>query len=132
MKIKKFEEIEAWQAARELVNLIYIAVSSNKRFKSDLRLVNQIQGAAVSAMANIAEGFSRQSEREFIQYLYISKGSGAEVQSHIYVALDQEYISKSDFNKIYDQADKVSRMNSNFIKYLKSQTSKKRGPMHTQ
>lgn len=131
MKIKKFEDIEAWQAARELVKMIYRAVDSNDRFKGDFRLVNQIQAAAVSSMANIAEGFSRQSDREFIQYLYISKGSAAEVQSHIYVAMDQDFISKSDFDKIYDQADKVSRMDSNFIKYLRAQSSKKRGSMRT-
>jgi four helix bundle protein len=71
-------------------------------------------------MANIAEGFSRQSRKEFIQFLFIAKGSAAEIQSHMYVALDLTYIDQETFNVIYERADKVSRMLSNFIKYLKS------------
>jgi len=71
-------------------------------------------------MANIAEGFSRQSRKEFIQFLYIAKGSAAEIQSHLYVALDLTYIGRDKFEEIYEKADKVSRMISNFLKYLKS------------
>jgi four helix bundle protein len=72
-------------------------------------------------MSNIAEGFARRSNREFIHYLFISKSSAAEVQSQLYVALDQEYINRDDFEKIYNQAEIVSKMDSGFIKYLKSQ-----------
>jgi four helix bundle protein len=118
MKFEKFEDIKAWQEARELVKLVYRAINSNTAFKRDLRLVNQIQGAAVSAMANIAEGFSRHSNREFVQFLYISKSSAAEVQSHLYVALDQKYISDGLFSDLFQSAEAVSRMNSNLIKYL--------------
>jgi four helix bundle protein len=84
-------------------------------------MVNQVQDAAVSSMRNIAEGFSRKGNREFIQYLFISKSSAAEVQSHLYVALDQAYISQDDFQKVYSQAEVVSKMDSGFIKYLNSQ-----------
>lgn len=121
MKIERFEDIEAWREARKLVSLIYQVVNKNPEFKKDFRLVNQIQAAAVSSMSNIAEGFSRRSNKEFIQYLFISKSSAAEVQSQLYVALDQKYISKENFNRIYEQAEVVSKMDSGFIKYLNSQ-----------
>jgi len=75
-------------------------------------------------MSNIAEGFSRKGNKEFVQYLYISKSSAAEVQSHLYVALDQEYIQETEFRKIYDQAEKVSKLDSAFIKYLDSEIKK--------
>jgi four helix bundle protein len=86
--------------------------------------VDQIQGAAVSSMSNVAEGFSRKGNREFVQYLYYSKSSAAEVQSHLYVALDQGYISDKDFGEIYDQAEEVSKLDSAFIKYLDSEIKK--------
>jgi hypothetical protein len=69
-------------------------------------------------MSNIAEGFSRRSDKEFIQFLFVSKSSATEVQSEAYVALDQKYISEDEFQKIYHQAEKVSRMNSGLITYL--------------
>ena len=77
-------------------------------------------------MSNIAEGFSRKSNKEFIQYLYIAKSSAAEVQSQLYVALDQAYITQDDFKKLYTQADLVSKLNSGFIKYLNIQLKKPR------
>jgi four helix bundle protein len=120
MKINRFEDIKAWQEARELVKLVYNAIAANKEFTKDFRLANQILASAVSTMANIAEGFSRQSRKEFIQFLFIAKGSAAEIQSHLYVAFDLSYINQKNFEEIYDRADKVSRMLSNFIKYLKS------------
>ena len=124
-KIKRFEDIDAWKEARVLVQLVYKAIKSNGEFRRDFRLVNQIQAAAVSAMSNIAEGFARQTSKEFIQYLYISKGSAAEVQSQLYVALDQNYLTQETFNEIYDQAEKVSKLDSGFIKYLATQTKNK-------
>jgi four helix bundle protein len=127
VKIERFEDILAWQEARELVKFVYDAIASNREFSKDFRLANQIQASAVSAMANIAEGFSRQSRKEFIQFLFISKGSAAEIQSHLYVALDLGYINSENFEKIYDKADKVSRMLSNFIKYLRSRPMTERG-----
>lgn len=121
MKIKRFEDIEVWQEARELVKMVYSAINTNGKFKKDLRLANQIQGAAISSMANITEGFARKSNKEFIQYLFISKSSATEVQSHLYVALDQKYITHEIFDQLYTQAEKVSKMDSGFIKYLYSQ-----------
>jgi four helix bundle protein len=118
MKLLRFEEIEAWQEARKLVNFIYSAINQNSRFQKDFRLLNQIQGAAVSVMSNIAEGFCRKGDKEFTQFLFVSKSSAAEVQSQLYVALDQNYITKETFNKIYNQAELVSKLNSGFIKYL--------------
>ena len=124
MKLTKFEDLDAWQAARVLVKMVYEAIHANQKFAKDYRLVNQVQGAAVSAMSNIAEGFSRKSNKEFLQYLFISKSSAAEVQSQLYVALDQEYITEETFQKIYDQAETVSKLDSGFIKYLNSQLKK--------
>ncbi len=92
MKILRFEDIEAWQEARKLVKMVYEVIRKSPEFKKDFRLVNQVQDASVSSMSNIAEGFSRKGNREFIQFLFISKSSAAEVQSHFYVVLDQGYI----------------------------------------
>ena len=128
MKITRFEDIDAWQEARKLVKMVYSVINKNPKFKKDFRLVNQIQDAAVSAMSNIPEGFTRRSNKEFIQFLFISKSSAAEVQSQLYVALDQEYINQNDFEKIYNQAEMVSKMDSGFIKYLKSQLKQPNKP----
>jgi four helix bundle protein len=121
MKINRFEDIQVWQEARKLVKMVYDLINKNQRFSKDLRLASQIQAAAVSSMSNIAEGFSRKGNKEFVQFLFISKSSTAEVQSQLYVALDQDYISQSDFTAVYEQADIVSKMVSSFIKYLNSQ-----------
>jgi four helix bundle protein len=128
MRITRFEDIAAWQEARNLVKMVYGVINRYPKFRRDFRLVNQIQDAAVSSMSNIAEGFARKSNKEFIQFLFISKSSAAEVQSQLYVALDQEYISQDDFNKIYNQAEIVSKMDSGFIKYLQSQLNKPKQP----
>ena len=93
-------------------------------FKKDLRLSGQIQAAATSAMANCAEGFVRRSGKEFIQFLFIAMSSAAEVQSHLYVALDQKYISNDVFQDIYNQADKTSKIISGLIKYLRTKQTK--------
>jgi four helix bundle protein len=121
MKITRFEDIEAWQEARKLVKMVYEVIRKSHEFKRDFRLVNQVQDAAVSSMSNIAEGFSRKGNKEFIQFLFISKSSAAEVQSQFYVAIDQGYINQEDFDGVYDQAEVVSKLDSGFIKYLQSQ-----------
>jgi four helix bundle protein len=120
MKITRFEDIEAWQEARKLVKIVYEVIRKSHEFKKDFRLVNQVQDATVSAMSNIAEGFSRKGNKEFIQFLFISKSSAAEVQSQFYVAIDQGYINQEDFNRVYYQAEVVSKLDSGFIKYLMS------------
>ena len=119
MKINSFEDLDCWQEARLLVRKIYDATRDGN-IKKDLRFVGQLQASATSAMANIAEGFTRRSDKEFIQFLYIAMASTAEVQSHLYVALDQAYISKDQFDDIYKQADKTGKMISNLIKYLRN------------
>ncbi len=118
MKIEKFEDIQGWQEARNLTKIIY-ELTKKLPFKRDRGLCNQIQGASVSIMANVAEGFDRQSKREFIKFLYYASGSGSEVQSHLYVALDQEYISGADFTDAYNQARKTKSLINGFITYLK-------------
>jgi len=123
VKISRFEDLDCWQEARILVRNVYEA-TEDKRFSRDLRLAGQIQSAATSSMANIAEGFIRKSNKEFTQFLYIAMSSSAEVRSHLYVAMDLGYIDKGSFESIYDQADKVGRMISNLIKYLRSLQTK--------
>lgn len=117
MKIQKFEDIRAWQEARSLTNMVYSATRQTS-FKRDLGLASQIQRAAVSVMANIAEGFETQQRRRFVNFLRIANASVAEVKSHLYVALDQGYIYQSDFDKIYSQAQTVGKLIGGFIAYL--------------
>ena len=118
-KIEKFEEIRAWQSAREVVNRIY-KISQDEKFKRDYSLGDQIKRASISIMSNIAEGFSRQSSKEFIQFLFIAKASAAEVQSQLYIALDQGYIIEKEFKEIYDKVEEIAKLLSKFITYLKS------------
>src|SRR5262245_54509747 len=103
-KIERFEDIVSWQKARVLTRDIYDATKS-AQFSNDFGLKNQIQRASVSSMANIAEGFERGGDNEFIQFLSQAKGSCGEVKSHLYVALDQAYISTSAFDQLYGNAD---------------------------
>jgi len=124
MKITRFEDVKAWQEARKLVKMVYEVINKSPKFRGDFRLVNQVQDAAVSSMSNISEGFSRKGNKEFIQFLFISKSSAAEVQSHFYVAIDQGYVSQEDFNMVYDQAEVVSKLDSGLIKYLNSQRNR--------
>jgi four helix bundle protein len=118
MKIERFEDIQGWQEARKLTKEIYKATNADL-FKKDMRLCGQVQGASVSVMANIAEGFDRQSPKEFIRFLNYSSASASEIQSHLYVALDQEYISEEEFANIYGQAKKTKNLINGFISYLK-------------
>jgi len=118
VKIERFEDIKAWQEARVLVKIVYDAIKSNKNFTGDYKFREQIHSAAVSAMSNIAEGFSRRSTKEFVQFLFIAKGSVAEVQSQLYVALDQSYVNEEKFNELYSKSDEVARLISGFIQYL--------------
>jgi len=122
VQIKRLEDIEAWKKARALVKEIYRATGED-RFSKDFSLKDQIRRAAVSVMSNIAEGFSRQTDKEFVQFLHIAKGSTSEVQSQLYVALDLDYISKEEFTSLYSNADEVARLISGFIRYLKGTES---------
>ena len=119
MKISRFEDLECWQEARALVREIY-KVTFTKDFNKDFGLARQVQRAATSVMANIAEGFVRRSDKEFVQFLFIAMSSAAEVQSHLYAALDQKYLSEEQFGTIYSQAAKTARIISALIKYLRA------------
>lgn len=116
-KINRFEDIQAWQKARDLNKAIY-GITKNSYFSKDFSLRDQIRRASVSIMANVAEGFGRRSKKEFINFLNMSHGSAAEVQCHLYVALDQNYISQQDFQVLYDTVDEVSKMVQGFMNYL--------------
>ena len=116
-KIEKFEDIVAWQKSRELTREIY-GCSKVGPFARDFGLKDQIQRAAVSTMGNIAEGFERGGDKEFIQFLSHSKGSCGEVRSHLYVALDQQYITQVQFDQLYTHADEAGRLIGGFMKYL--------------
>ncbi len=120
MRIERFEDIKGWQEARVLVSLVYQAVKSSKDLYKDYKFKEQVQSAAISIMSNIAEGFSRRSTKEFTQFLFIAKGSVAELQSQLYVALDQGYITAAKFNELYTKSDEVARLISGFIQYLLS------------
>ena len=122
MKITRFEELDCWKEARQLTRQVYEAIGQNSRWQKDARLCGQIQGAACSVMANIAEGFVRHSDKEFVQFLFDAMSSAAEVQSHLYIAVDQTYLSKETFESIYAQAGKSSGIISGLITYLRRKT----------
>jgi four helix bundle protein len=115
--IRGFEEIESWKEARVLAAKIY-EMSNCGKFRTDFGLRDQIRRAAVSIMANIAEGFGRGGKPEFIRFLRISRASALETQSHLYVALDLGYLSSQDFETLYNQAVRVTRLVGGFINYL--------------
>jgi four helix bundle protein len=119
MKIERFEDIEAWQKARELAGEVY-KVSSVGSLNKDFGLRDQIRRAAVSVMANIAEGFGRRTNKDFANYLYTAKGSSMEMISHMYVVLDQKHIEKEKFESIKLGYEQVIKMLINFIRYLES------------
>jgi four helix bundle protein len=125
MKATSFEDLKVWQDSREFVNSIYELTSTNE-IKKDYGLKDQIQRAAVSIMNNIAEGFERNNNREFIMFLKYSKGSAGEVRSMLYVALDLGYISKDSFEKNYNSAINIITQISNFIKYLRTYVAKEK------
>ena len=115
---KAFEEIEAWQKARELTGKIY-SVSNLGSFCKDFGLRDQIRKAAVSIMSNIAEGFERGGTKEFAQFLSVAKGSSGEVRSQLYVALDQDYIQGEAFEHLFRLTTETSRMIAGLMSYLR-------------
>ena len=117
-KTKKFEDIESWKKARRLTKQVY-TVTSARGFTRDFGLKDQIRRASVSILSNIAEGFERGGDKEFLQFLAIAKGSCGEVRSQLYVALDQEYLSQDEFEELSRSATEVSQLLSGLMKYLK-------------
>ena len=125
MAIRRFEDIRAWQEARILTKQVYALSKTSPGLRRDRRLRDQLQAASVSSMSNIAEGFSRRTSKEFAQFLFVAKGSGAEVQSLLYVALDQEYLSERQFTELYEKAEEVARIISGFITSLLRQATRR-------
>jgi len=117
MRIERFEDIEAWQLARELTLKVY-GLTKKAKFARDFGLKRQIQDAAGSSMHNIAEGFDSETNPEFVRFLRYSKRSCTEVQSELYVALDQQYITNGEFQEVYDHAGRTRATIRGFIKYL--------------
>jgi four helix bundle protein len=126
-KIQNFEDLNVWQRTRELSGSVY-ELTKKKDFSKDYSLVDQIRRSSISVLSNIAEGFERGSNKEFMQFLYIAKGSCGEVRSQLYIALDQRYITEEDFNTCKVLCMKISGMISNLINYLK--TSNIKGTKH--
>ncbi len=118
MKIERFEDIEAWQLARELTRTVY-GLAKKPLFAKDYGLKKQIQNAAGSSMHNIAEGFDSETNPEFIRFLRYAKRSCTEVQSELYLALDEEYISSDEFKETFELAGRTRAAVRGFINYLK-------------
>jgi four helix bundle protein len=117
-EIKRFEDIDAWKSARQLVSAIY-TITSKGAFAKDFGLRDQIRRAAVSVMSNIAEGFERGGDKEFMHFLSLAKASCAEVRSQLYVALDQKYLSEEQSQTISEQANRTSKLIAGFMRYLR-------------
>jgi four helix bundle protein len=117
-KIEKFEDIRSWRKSRELTKQIYI-ITSQGNFKRDFGLRDQIRKASVSIVSNIAEGFEREGDQEFLQFLAVAKGSCGEVRAQLYIALDQGYLQREDFETLSTLATEISGLLSGFMKYLK-------------
>ncbi|WP_445748250.1 four helix bundle protein [Polaribacter sp.] len=117
--IKVFEDLEIWKLSRVLCEDINI-VANNSELKKDYRLYNQIDGSSGSIMDNIAEGFERNGNKEFIQFLSIAKASCGETRSQLYRVFDRKYVNENDFNKLKEQTIVLSKMIGGFITYLKN------------
>ena len=115
---KSFEDLPAWKDAKELVILVY-KVTSQKRINSDYGLKDQIQRAAISISSNIAEGFERGTKKEFIQFLYIARGSCGELRSQLCITKDIGYLDDKEFNILYNAVKKLAKQINGFIEYLK-------------
>ncbi len=122
--ITRFEDIEAWKSGRDAVRLIY-TISSQGRFAQDFALRDQIRRSGISIISNIAEGFERDGNKEFISFLSIAKGSCGEARAQLYVALDQGYIDKEQFTTLETRLAETGRMIAGFMRYL--QTANVRG-----
>lgn len=117
-KVERFEDLKIWQLARELCQIIH-KLTIKDLFSKDFKLVGQINGSSGSIMDNIAEGFERDGNKEFIQFLTFSKGSCGETRSQLYRALDYQYITQDEFDVAYKMTLEESKMLKSFIQYLK-------------
>lgn len=115
---KSFEEIEAWQKARQITRQLY-ELSNRGLFSKDFGLRDQIRRACISVMSNIAEGFERSGTGEFLQFLSMAKGSIGEVRSHLYISLDQGYLDRGSFDRLFGLAAEIGSMIGRLMSYLK-------------
>lgn len=122
MGVSRFEDLIAWQKARELSVAIY-KVTSTGKFERDFGLKDQIRRAVVSIMSNIAEGFERNSPADFHRFLVIAKASCAEVRSQLYLAYDIEYLTQADFDRLMTQANELARIIGGLRKSVDRQKS---------
>lgn len=120
--IKRFEDIRAWQKARELVRDIY-GICAKGALKADFGLKNRLCRATVSSMSNIAEGFARRTDKDFAHFLDMAKGSVVEVQSLLYVALDVLYIDTGDFERLTRLADETAVLIGGLTSYLRKHSA---------
>jgi four helix bundle protein len=123
-RIERFEDLTSWQKARALNRLVYDATRTGA-FAKDYGLRDQIRRASVSVMSNLAEGFERGGNKEFIQFLSNAKGSCGEVRCQLYAALDEKYLTETEFKELYERSQEISRLISGFMAYL--QRSELRG-----
>ena len=114
---ERFEDIESWQKARELTKAIYQATSKGE-FAKDFALRDQIRRACISIMSNIAEGYSRGGNKEFINFLAIARGSTGEMKSQLYIALDLGYINQDSFTNLAQMATSIEKLIGGLIRYL--------------
>lgn len=121
--IKRFEDLECWQAARELTKYVY-KLTKKENFSKDFELVRQIRKSSVSSMGNTAEGFHRNSNKDFMKFLSYSRSSIAETVSHSYVAYDQEYVDDNELEEVKRLADIAWKKINNFISYLNESSRK--------
>lgn len=123
MKIERFEDLEIWQEARELSKYVF-EITSREPICNDFRFRDQMRASSGSVVDNIAEGFERGSNKEFIQFLYIAKGSCGEVRSQSYRALDYRYIDQKVLDDLLQRALNLSKHISGFITYLRASNLK--------
>ena len=123
MAVKNFEDLNVWKQARQLTQEVYRLTKTETFFK-DFGLRDQIRRAAISVMSNIAEGFERGGNQEFVQFLYVAKAACGEVRSQLYVALDQGYATSNDSEKLLQLFRRLSGMISNLITYLRKSDMK--------
>lgn len=115
--ISNFEDLQSWKKARELCSYVF-ELTNNESFKKEFSLKDQIKSSSGSVMDNIAEGFDRSSNKEFRRFLFYSKGSCSEVKPQLFRALDQKYITKTEFEKCYSLAVETGKLIGGFINYL--------------